>query len=141
MKNKSIHIVSAILFCLLFSMSLFSQNSTTTLSLLKGKKWEMLFPSEKQYKVSEIYSNDTIIHTFTFNGTNVRSFELFYLSDSVDYNFNPSRIGQYQNGRYIITKNTINNEVFIYEIISISSGFVEFKNMANRELVIKYQAK
>lgn len=141
MKNKSIHIASAILFSLLLSMSLFSQNTTSTLSLLKGKKWEMLFPSEKLYKVTEIYSNDTIIHTFTFNGTNVPLFELFYLSDSIDYNFNPAKIGQYQNGRYIIIKNIRNNEVSVLEIISLSSGFVEFKNIANRELVIKYQVK
>lgn len=141
MKNKSIHIVSAILFSLLFSMSLSSQNSTTTLSLLKGKKWELLLPPEKQYRFTGVFSNDSLVSTYTYNGTNISSNALYYLSDSIDYNFDSTRIGQCQNGKYIVIKYIKSNKVDIMEIISLSSIFAEFQDIANRELELKYQDK
>jgi hypothetical protein len=116
---------SVLIVFLAFSVvSVYSQQNKTIAQMLQGKQWEMQGmtdkTSSKRVDSSKIYDY--------FNGE-LLSIRDYYLSDTPDTSFDSSKIGNYPNGKYIITK--YNNTISSYIITSITEYKLQIKNLNN----------
>ena len=127
---------------LLFTFSLIvnfadAQNNESVLVNLQGKTWKMMGNTDKDY--AEEYRADNF--TSILNGEVLATFE-YYLSDSIDSKFDPSKVGNVENGKYIIErlvrdKNDSNpTPLSVLKIVSINKSNLVLKNVENNNTLI-----
>jgi hypothetical protein len=133
MKRK---ITTAVFLLLFAALGLFAQsNNSTTLQMLVNKNWVFVcsdpnWGCEKYgYKKSYTQTKQTTI--VTVNGVPSSGESDFYLSNQVEASFDYSKVGDVQNGNYIITFiPDLNGESIFHvtEIVAIDEDLLILKN-------------
>ncbi|GHT17677.1 hypothetical protein FACS189429_2270 [Bacteroidia bacterium] len=141
MKNNKFYIKIAImLFCTMSIHNIYGQESInvvhtpigvyTTMQMLTAKTWVFTVPSgyslEFSYKLT--YTTTEEIGTISYNGGGGSGTRSYYLSNTIETVFDNSKVGNVQNGKYLIvaTKGT-NFEVF--EILTLNAIRFSFKHL------------
>jgi len=138
MKKKIVYVAVIIIMSFVLPLTLFSQETKTTLQMLKATKWSP--KANCNYSSGRVYLNDSIIDTFSFGTTVTPIVFKYYLSDSIVSSFDHNKIGKIENGNYIITFNLINHNISIFKIVQLTDSFLELKDQANN-LVTLFEAK
>jgi type II secretory pathway component PulC len=120
----------------LIGITIISYTQSFALHALNGKTWSLQGLNNQTY--TETFKKDKII--LSQNGKYFGTME-YYLSDSIEYTFNPSKVGKIKEGKFIIRR-PVRDEgnvrqrltVKYYEILSLDSKNLAIKNSKDQEL-------
>lgn len=136
--------ISIIVLISILSNNIWSQKTAFKLSDLSGKKWEM---KGLVGKTNFDHYSDSRISSY-LDGVLIGSFE-FYLSNSIDTEFDSSKVGVSSEGKYIIKRlipDTTKKDapqprvVTAYEIIELDDDLLIIRNI-NHKHVLEYKLK
>jgi hypothetical protein len=94
----------------------------------------MIFPGEKQYTSSSIFTYTAVIHIFEFNNEKHRIYSKFYLSDTEDGFFKEENVGKVLQGKYIVSQDERGRK-FIFEILELTGERLKLKNLDNKSIL------
>nr|WP_303776901.1 hypothetical protein [Bacteroides intestinalis] len=110
----------------------------TTLSLLANKEWIMQFPEKQNFSYKLTYDTHTQTYTFIYSDGGYVDKVPYYLSDEVASNFDSTKVGKCECGKYIITLITPKNEkkrVLVYEILDLSAVYLKVRSLSNNSIL------
>jgi hypothetical protein len=133
---KKINLNVFIVFALLLFLTSSIPVQKTTLQKLTGKTWTYQYPEgySKPIVLTFSFTDSTQTGTITFEGGGGSADRLFYLSDTIETVFDDSKVGNVQNGKYIIFNACGTNgncKVVVDEIISLTDVKLSIKAANN----------
>jgi hypothetical protein len=102
---------------------------------LKKHKWNYEMPKSTEYSIVKTFNNRVATDIFRFNGKEVLTEELYYLSDTVTYVFDSTRVSKVKKGNYIISYNKKGNETNVLEIQVLNDSVLVLKAILNPQKV------
>ncbi len=129
-KNVFLSILGTIVFSGSFSYSLAAQEQRSQLEILASYEWHNYLP---EYEVLDIYiytEDELNISSYLFkHSLEQHNTYPFYLSDEPDKEFDESKVGKAQNGKYIVFKDK-NSRAKVDEIRTLNDEELVLKSMS-----------
>lgn len=128
--NVIFQITSAFVFMLLANVA-YGQSELapkSTLEALTATRWKQEGPTS--YECFKEYGSDKMIFTFVYSGEKQVITSAFYLSNSIEWDFDERKVGKSTYGRFIVTK-TEQNPVSIERIIEITEDRLVTQSVPN----------
>jgi len=131
----------------IFPYATYAQNQSYRLLDLKGREWYMVGPTDKTNIA--YYEDSLIIYTLIDTSKSIYKFSFeYYLSDSIDYVFDSTKVGKIRSGNYIITRILKNSKfnpdqprpVSVFQIISLNSSTLLIRNIQQQNF-LEYNTK
>lgn len=125
------------IYLLVYTGKAFGQEPTT-LSLLTNKEWIMQFPEKQNFSYKLTYDTYIQVYTFIYSDGGYVDKVPYYLSDKVVSNFDSTKVGKCDCGKYIVTLITPKNEkkrVLVYEILELSNHNLILKSLNNNSIL------
>ena len=129
---------------LLLSVGVFAQSSTTMQKLI-NKEWVYIFTNPEAYidhAWKEIFTTAERITTILVKGYPTSGAADFHLSDQIETTFDYGKVGNVQNGKYIIQyiPDLRGETIFsVYEIITLTDTYLEIKSLKSG-FIFRYNA-
>jgi hypothetical protein len=114
----------------------------TTLEKLMNETWVMIPVIPGDWSFRQNYTTTHINQTLIYNGyTEYRACN-FYLSNQIETTFDYSKVGNVQNGNYIITVVELFGEsiISVFEILRLEDYYMDLKSI-DSNAIFKYSAK
>lgn len=125
--------------CVLLGCVIANAQTLTTIELLEGKKWEMQFPSQKDYSHTVEFKKWTWEVTFIYESDTIFDTKRFYLSDKKEEFFDSNKKPKLKTGKIIvklsINKKTKKETVSNYEIIVLNADTLILRNLSKGYLL------
>lgn len=110
----------------LAGMSAAAQNRTM-MDILTAHKWEADSYKKKGITIFETYTDTTSCVTFIYGGEATEKNYQYYLSDTVEHIFDPSRVGTAQYGEFMISKDMDRDNISCRKIVELNDSVFIFK--------------
>lgn len=140
MNNLNIKL-SVLLICLLmfvYTEKTFGQNQTV-LNLLMNKEWVLQLPSKQCYTVKVTYDKCTETYVVTSDKQKFEMKATYYLSDIIVNEFDSTKVGKCDNGKYIIFQKTSEDakvkNISVLEILDLSAVNLKVKSLSNNSIL------
>lgn len=119
--------------------------STTIEMLGNAKVWRAQFPGKDKIIFEISFSKTEWTDQFTYDGTIAKRKSYFYLSDQLVKEFDQTKVGTSDNGKYII-QNLINRKsgektLKVYEIVELTSSEMKLKDLSTYDIIFIRQFK
>lgn len=140
MKNYKLLLnLSSVLACLFICVSSIFAQSTTIEMLGNAKVWRAQFPGKDKIIFEISFSKTEWTDQFTYDGTIAKRKSYFYLSDQLVKEFDQTKVGTSDNGKYII-QNLINRKsgektLKVYEIVELTSSEMKLKDLSTYDII------
>ena len=143
MKKYTLNILTNILIVLV-TFSLAAQDKESTLDKLQANTWHMQGLSDKI--VTNKYGSSQMIQYYKEDEYDFKSKYEYYLSNTIDQEFNSSKLGQATEGKYIISRNKRKKgdnrpfKISVLQIVQINKNWLILRNVKQKHL-LKYRAE
>lgn len=159
-KTKSkLKVIFLMIFILSSTIAVWAQSKNKIKqSYLINKNW-VLNLEGKSYQSMLKFTDKEIIHILEFNSETAEIINIYYLSNKIDEEFDPKRMGKSKEGKYIIEQRNIrtlnvnsnskitdestntlktrsaSTNINVFEIISVSDNKLVIKNLRNNSTI------
>jgi hypothetical protein len=141
MKRKIKITICSLLMFVSFN-ALAQSGGQTTLQKLMDETWVMIFNNTGDWSFKQNYTTTLINEALYYQGNTTSSICNFYLSNQIETTFDYSKVGNVQNGKYIVTVDELFGEsiINVYEILRLEDYYMDLKSMKSGE-IFNYTAK
>lgn len=113
------------------------EGEKSVMSLLQSSDWKMKLPTDKDYEVRMGFTKKELIDYLSYNEGETSVKKSYYLSDTMDENFQHDKVGKIKNGKYIIS--LPKDDISVYEIIELTPMTLKIK-VKGQYMVLEYEA-
>lgn len=113
------------------------EEEKSVMSLLQSSEWKMKLPADKDYEVRMGFTKKELIDYLSYSEGETSVKKSYYLSDTMDENFQHKKVGKIKNGKYIIS--LPKDDVSVYEIIELTPTTLKIK-VKGQYVVLEYEA-
>ncbi len=105
MKTRLIYFIALTVIGAISTPSVYAQRGSMQ-ERLAGKVWQFQYPAgyKPEYEVKYRYGYDRRVSLISAQGRDFSTEQPFYLSDTVDKEFDAAQVGKTPNGKYLVVK-------------------------------------
>ncbi len=143
MKRRLLYITALLVILIIITSSAYGQSST--LDKLMAKTWEYQYPAGYDNSTSVKTKYSCCIQTTILYGRIGGEYgtldQSFYLSDNIETEFDDSKVGKNQNGRYLVVKGTHEMlKISVFEILKLDVTEFKIKSVENSPIISTFKA-